>query len=145
MTIKSGLLLGLGIGIGTIVGMGIGEDEKFKLINKAKRKIIFALTGEEWKPKKPPIGPRYCNYSNIKEWERPLMFNNQDDAINFLKEIRKYVENYRSISVHTLYMMRKMVIDYTWDAYGWRKEDIDKADIIDGKICLPEPIIIEKI
>ena len=32
--------------------------------------------------------------------------------------------DYPTLSVHTLYMMQNKHIDYTWDAYGWNREEI---------------------
>ena len=44
-------------------------------------------------------------------------FKSKMDATKFLIDMKQY--DYPTLSVHTLYMMRKMHIDYTWDAYGW--------------------------
>lgn len=55
-------------------------------------------------------------------------FRTQADAINFLKMMKEY--DYPTLSVHTLYMMRKKHIDYTWDAYGWTKEEIAAVNVV---------------
>lgn len=49
-------------------------------------------------------------------------FKTQHDALTFLSMMKGY--DYPTLSVHTLYMMQKKHIDYTWDAYGWTREEI---------------------
>ena len=55
-------------------------------------------------------------------------FRTQADAINFLKMMKEY--DYPTLSVHTLYMMRRKHIDYTWDAYGWTREEIAAVNVV---------------
>ena len=43
-------------------------------------------------------------------------------ALDFLAMIKNY--DFPTLSVHTLYLMQKKHIDYTWDAYGWNREEI---------------------
>lgn len=43
-------------------------------------------------------------------------------AMDFLAMMKNY--DYPTLSVHTMYMMQKKHIDYTWDAYGWTREEI---------------------
>ena len=49
-------------------------------------------------------------------------FHTQLDAQTFLQMMKSY--DYPTLSVHTLYMMQKKHIDYTWDAYGWTQQEI---------------------
>lgn len=49
-------------------------------------------------------------------------------AEDFLRMMKEY--DYPTLSVHTLYMMRKMHIDYTWDAYGWTREEIANVKVV---------------
>lgn len=49
------------------------------------------------------------------------------DARNFLNSKMKAYD-FPTLSVHTLYMMRNKRIDYTWDAYGWTREEILALD-----------------
>lgn len=49
-------------------------------------------------------------------------FRTQTDAMTFLQMMKSY--DYPTLSVHTLYMMQKKHIDYTWDAYGWTQQEI---------------------
>lgn len=49
-------------------------------------------------------------------------------AKDFLQMMKNY--DYPTLSVHTLYMMRKQHIDYTWDAYGWTREEIQNVQIV---------------
>lgn len=56
-----------------------------------------------------------------KGFQNPC-FHTQMDAQTFLAMMKGY--DYPTLSVHTLYMMQKKHIDYTWDAYGWTREEI---------------------
>jgi hypothetical protein len=47
--------------------------------------------------------------------------------MRFLNEKMKAYD-FPSLSVHTLYMMRGKHIDYTWDKYGWTREEIASWD-----------------
>lgn len=55
-------------------------------------------------------------------------FQRLDEANQFLTLMQNY--DYPTLSVHTLYMMRKQHIDYTWDAYGWTKEEIAEVKVV---------------
>ena len=55
-------------------------------------------------------------------------FRSKMDATSFLIMMKNY--DYPTLSVHTLYMMRKQHIDYTWDAYGWTREEIQNVQIV---------------
>lgn len=55
-------------------------------------------------------------------------FTQRSDALKFLGLMQSY--DYPTLSVHTLYMMRKMRIDYTWDAYGWTKEELANVKVV---------------
>jgi len=54
-------------------------------------------------------------------------FKTKADAERFLNTKMKSYD-YPTLSVHTLYMMRGKHIDYTWDAYGWTREEIAAID-----------------
>jgi len=54
--------------------------------------------------------------------------NRVQGAKDFLQMMKDY--DYPTLSVHTLYMMRKQHIDYTWDAYGWTREEIQNVKIV---------------
>lgn len=43
-------------------------------------------------------------------------------AEDFLNMMKSY--DYPTLSVHTMYMMQGKHIDYTWDAYGWNRDEI---------------------
>lgn len=55
-------------------------------------------------------------------------FKSKMDATKFLIDMKQY--DYPTLSVHTLYMMRKKHIDYTWDAYGWTREEIANVQVV---------------
>ncbi len=77
--------------------------------------------------------PKISNSNQKTEDDMSNGFNNpcfktQIDAIRFLNMMKEY--DYPTLSVHTLYMMRKKHIDYTWDAYGWTKEEIANVNVV---------------
>ena len=54
-------------------------------------------------------------------------FKTRIEAERFLNgKMKSY--DYPTLSVHTMYMMMSKHIDYTWDAYGWTKEEIASWD-----------------
>lgn len=59
-------------------------------------------------------------------FENPV-FRTRKDAEDFLNRKMKAYD-YPTLSVHTLYMMQSRHIDYTWDAYGWTKEEVQSWD-----------------
>ena len=56
-------------------------------------------------------------------YETPA-FKQKIQAENFLKSLHAYVSKYQTMSVQDLAWMQGKTIDYTWDKYGWDKEDI---------------------
>ena len=52
----------------------------------------------------------------------------ENGATEFLQMMKDY--DFPTLSVHTLYMMRKKRIDYTWDAYGWTRDEIANVKIV---------------
>ena len=54
-------------------------------------------------------------------------FKTRAEAERFLVGKMKAYD-YPTLSVHTMYMMMNKHIDYTWDAYGWTKEEIAAWD-----------------
>ena len=54
-------------------------------------------------------------------------FKTRIEAERFLVNKMKAYD-YPTLSVHTMYMMMSKHIDYTWDAYGWNKEEIASWD-----------------
>lgn len=46
----------------------------------------------------------------------------EQGAEEFLNLMKTY--DYPTLSVHTMYLMQRKRIDYTWDAYGWTREEI---------------------
>ena len=72
-------------------------------------------------------------------FENPV-FRTMMEANEFLTMMQTY--DYPTLSVHTLYMMRKKHIDYTWDKYGWTKEEIAQVKVT--RISNPEwPYMID--
>ena len=56
-------------------------------------------------------------------FENPA-FTSYKAAEDFLNGIKGYCQKYDKISVHDLAWMQKKTIDYTWEKYGWEKEEI---------------------
>ena len=54
-------------------------------------------------------------------------FKTRVEAERFLNGKMKAYD-YPTLSVHTMYMMMSKHIDYTWDVYGWTKEEIASWD-----------------
>jgi hypothetical protein len=167
MQIKTAIAIGSGVVIGTMIGMCVDEDKKIKLIDRLKKKLIYAMTGEEWKPKKcDPYKPSYTSYNGLykekvqkkkkdDEFTASLLLNylltfeTYELASDFLLECKKYLDTYNHISVHDLAMMANKHVNYTWDAYGWtKKRFLDYVSIkeVDGgmyRLLLSDPILLE--
>lgn len=73
---------------------------------------------------KPAQNPDQPDMSN--GFTNPV-FKTQAAAREFLNMMKSY--DYPTLSVHTLYMMRRQHIDYTWDAYGWTREELVNVQI----------------
>lgn len=56
-------------------------------------------------------------------YESPA-FRNKRDAENFISSLHTYVSKYERLTVLDLAWMQRKVIDFTWDKYGWDKEEI---------------------
>jgi len=84
----------------------------------------------------------YKVQQNSKPQQQPATNNNGMDLSNgFVNpcfktriEAERFLNNklkaydYPTLSVHTMYMMMSKHIDYTWDAYGWNREEIASWD-----------------
>ena len=159
MQIKTAFAIGSGILIGIFGGMCIDEDRKIKAINCIKKKIIYALTADEWEPKVKQAKPRYTSYANYnKTCDKPdqsceseevvaslLKFNTLDEANEVLKIMKEY--DYPTLSVHDAATMRGKNVSYAWDTCGWTKAQIQNAyteRALDGtvRICLPKPVLL---
>ena len=56
-------------------------------------------------------------------YETPA-FKQKMQAENFIASIRAYVTKYQTMSVQDLAWMQGKTVDYTWDKYGWEKEEV---------------------
>ena len=70
----------------------------------------------------PPVAANNAKMEEINKGFSNPCFHTQLDAQTFLQMMKSY--DYPTLSVHTLYMMQKKHIDYTWDAYGWTQQEI---------------------
>ena len=144
MQLKTYLSIGTGIAIGAIFGMGVSEKTKSQVLTKVKKKIIEALTGEKWEPKRyePPKRTTYASYYSRKDNEnreseysnerdqiiqKLLEFDNENEAKDILEQMKQFADSYKVMSVCDLANMRGKHIDNTWDVYGWEQEAIKNA------------------
>lgn len=144
MQLKTYLSIGTGIAVGVIFGMGVSEKTKSQMLTKVKKKIVEALTGEKWEPKRyePPKRTTYASYyCNKKDNENQeskyssscdliqklLEFDSEDEAKDILEQMKQFVDSYKVMTVCDLANMRGKHIDYTWDVYGWEQEAIKNA------------------
>jgi hypothetical protein len=51
-------------------------------------------------------------------------FRSKKQADDFLMSMHAYVQKYETMSVQDLAWMQGKSIDFTWDAYGWQREEI---------------------
>lgn len=56
-------------------------------------------------------------------YETPA-FKQKVQAENFLKSIHAYVTKYQTMTVQDMAWMQGKTVDYTWDKYGWEKEEV---------------------
>ena len=77
-----------------------------------------------------PQTPQQASNSNGLDLSNGFVnpcFKTRTEAERFLVG-RMKAYDYPTLSVHTMYMMMSKIIDYTWDAYGWTKEEIASWD-----------------
>lgn len=51
-------------------------------------------------------------------------FPSREMANDFLMSMKAYVQKYETLSVHDLAWMQQKTIDYTWEKWGWEKDEI---------------------
>ena len=102
---------------------GTGNSVNYnKIYNGQQARPALANTVQQ-DPKKEEINKGFGNPCFKSRVSRRLPDGRiEGGAEDFLKMIQAY--NYPTLSVHTLYMMQNKHIDYTWDAYGWNREEI---------------------
>lgn len=136
MQIRTGLTLAAGIGIGIFVGMGVSEDTKERLANVVKRRLVIALTGEDWQPKNPmkPKEPtdykvKYSDRINPDDdWKQYLCFKSSADAWDFVHQMYTKCEQnpLRVISVFEVCSEKAKGhrLNWAWDKCGWTLDEI---------------------
>lgn len=153
MTIKTAVTLGTGAAVGFLFGLMTEQQAKERIVRQIRRKIFYALTGEEM-PKKRNNGPvpkyRPVTYSQFysrpvkkesvsdsekqKDWfdmrAKLLCFETRDEAHEFYDELMKFVKDYGFLSVSDLCNKREVCCEYVWNKYGWQEEDIRGISII---------------
>ena len=72
-------------------------------------------------------------------YETPA-FPNRDMAENFLRSMKAYASKYDDMSVHDLAWMQNKSIDFTWEKYGWRSDEILAIKDISR---FPQPMIVD--
>ena len=170
MQIKTAIAIGTGVVIGTFIGMGVDEDKKIRIINQFKKKLIYAMTGEEWKPKMyvPSKDPhRRTTYSDIYKTKNPenkesnvdddgyrfienlLTFDDEIQANDIKNGLKELLNEYGYFTVTDVALSRGKDIDFRWKDYGWTNTMIQDGIImilsIDKKyvIVLPNPKLLK--
>ena len=147
MRLKTYLSIGTGIAVGVIFGMGVSEKTKSQVLTKVKKKIVEALTGEKWESKRyePPKRTTYASYcakpkveikkdildSDDHSIKTMLLFETQQEAKDAILRMDELLQSSAVLSVNDLAWMRGRPVDYTWDKYGWTKEEVDEARVVD--------------
>ena len=136
MTIKTAVALATGAAVGFLFGMGVEDKTKEKIVSCVKRKIYYALIGEEMPKKKPNYRPTtYASYCrkpkpvDEESWRTIMTFGSHEEAEKYLKKIRKFVERENKISIYDAGINRGMYLDYSWDRYGWYDCEVEWWEI----------------
>lgn len=87
---------------------------------------IFRASTAPAKPQQPQQAQNNNGVDLSNGFVNPC-FRTREQARQFLVDKMKSYD-YPTLSVHTMYMMMSRHIDYTWDAYGWTKEEIASWD-----------------
>lgn len=165
MQIKTAFAIGTGITVGVLIGMRVSDDTKCKIFGKIRKKLIYALGGEEKKNyttfRNPTYHTTYKNYASVskekdqgkKRVDIPdqelLKFDDYKSAVECLAMMKYRTANSGVVSVHDLARFRGKSLDYTWDAYGWREcdlIDIDVPSMVEEKyvLNLPRPTYLKE-
>lgn len=151
MQIKTAVAIGTGFAIGVIFGMNVSDNEKEKFARFIKKKLIFALTGEKWEPKKKTVNYNRNYYKTYKELKKEkeykpiisekelLACESEIDAELLLTDLTGYVETYGTVSVVDLAFMQGKTVDFTWNRYYWTKDDILNGYVKGSKVVLCNP------
>lgn len=149
MRVTTALTLATGVAVGFIFGLTVDADTKERIASAARRKIFYALTGEEMPVKnrnpKPKVKVNYQAYSSkqqgtspIRDWRElnsKLIFDNYDGAAQFIKEMLDLANNHKYVTCSDAAIANNIKIDYRFgvDDYGWDAEDIGDWEICEIK------------
>ena len=99
-----------------------------KIYNSQANNSVKTISAPQQKQNEPDLSNGFTNPC-FKYLDARIGPNGtrEPGAKDFLQMMKNY--DYPTLSVHTLYMMRKQHIDYTWDAYGWTREEIANVQI----------------
>ena len=155
MQIKTALAIGAGLAIGIATGMCVSEDTKYKIAVKIRNRLIQSLGGEEKKKyatfQDPTYHRTYASYVKNEKKEPKkvdipdqdlLKFDSYEEAEGCVGTIENAIKTYKYFTVADLACYRNRTLDYTWDSYGWKMEDLKgRIDInkISGKFILDLP------
>ena len=166
LQIRTAIAIGTGIAIGTVIGMGVSEDTKIEIVNKFKKRLIYALTGEEWKPKKynpakDPYRTSYSTYGGRYKTKTPEKKENNiyDDNCRFIESLltlndeiqendiknglEALLNEYGYFSIEDIALARgKPIIDHFWGKYGWTNSMITDEIVVISSIDKKEYVIV---
>ncbi len=141
MHIKTAVTLGTGAAVGFLFGMFVTESTKEEIASKLKKKLYFALMGEEMPEKKPgPVkyepgyySKFYCKNAKYKDPSQMvtnvIYCRDVKEAEETRKKILKYCKTYGKMSVLDLNLMLGKPCDYKWDSYGWTIDELFDKDL----------------
>lgn len=108
--------------------MFIYQNAKPPTANSANNSISYNNIFKSSAPAKPANTQTQSNNGvDLSNGFANPCFKTRVEAERFLVgKMQTY--DYPTLSVHTMYMMMSKHIDYTWDAYGWNREEIASWD-----------------
>lgn len=138
MRVTTAVTLATGAAVGFLFGLTVDADTKERIASKVRRKIFYALTGEEMPVKnykhKTPDGVRY--YSDIPkpefDWTKlkeHLKFDSHEKASDFVEDMIGIASNYKFVAVTDICQYFGIYNDYRWSHYGWEQNEVDQWQI----------------
>lgn len=140
MRVMTAVTLATGAAVGFLFGLGVDEETKERIASKVRRKIFYALTGEEMPVKNYKHKTANCvhhysdgdipkpdfNWIKLKEH---LTFDSRKKASDFVEDMIGIASNYKFVAVTDICQYFGIYNDYMWSRYGWEQEEVDQWQI----------------
>lgn len=148
MRVTTAVTLATGAAVGFLFGLTVDADTKERIASAARRKIFYALTGEEMpirnRNPKPTSKVGYQSFSDkqqrtepIRDWREfniKLIFDDYDGAAEFVQEMLDLAYNYKCVTCSDAAIAHNLKINYPFGSnYGWEAEDIRDWEICEIK------------